>query len=89
MFAANVRFSWLRSANAGLYVVYNEIDTRTGLGPRERELVLITVTYSTYSRHLDLGWGVQDRGLGHGTVAKCSRILAATARRSATGAVSK
>lgn len=40
VFAANVRFSWLRSANAGLYVVYNEIDTRTGLGPRGRELVL-------------------------------------------------
>ncbi|MXY55528.1 MAG: carbohydrate binding family 9 domain-containing protein [Gammaproteobacteria bacterium] len=40
VFAANVRFSWLRSANAGLYVVYNEIDARTGLGKPGRELVL-------------------------------------------------
>ena len=40
IFSANVRFAWLRSANAGLYVVYNEIDARTGLGPPRRELVL-------------------------------------------------
>ena len=40
VFSANVRFAWLRAANAGLYVVYNEIDTRTGLGPPRRELVL-------------------------------------------------
>ena len=38
--AANVRFSWLRSASAGLYVVYNEIDARNGLGKPGRELVL-------------------------------------------------
>ena len=40
VFAANVRFSWLRSANAGLYVVYNEIDARDGLGKPGRELVV-------------------------------------------------
>ena len=40
VFAANVRFSWLRSANAGLYVVYNEIDARHGLREPGRELVL-------------------------------------------------
>ena len=40
VFAANVRFSWLRSANAGLYMVYNEIDARNGLGKPGRELVL-------------------------------------------------
>lgn len=40
VFAANVRFSWLRSANAGLYVVYNEIDARHGLRKPGRELVL-------------------------------------------------
>ena len=40
VFSANVRFAWLRAANAGLYVVYNEIDARTGLGPPRRELVL-------------------------------------------------
>ncbi len=39
-FAGNVRFSWLRSANAGLYTVYNEIDHRSGLGKPGRELVL-------------------------------------------------
>ena len=38
--SANVRFSWLRSASAGLYVVYNEIDARNGLGEPRRELVL-------------------------------------------------
>ncbi len=40
VFSANVRFSWLRSASAGLYVVYNEIDTRSGLGEPRREFVL-------------------------------------------------
>ena len=38
--AANLRFSWLRSANAGLYLVYNEVDARNGLGRPGRELVL-------------------------------------------------
>jgi hypothetical protein len=28
VFSTNVRFSWLRTANTGLYVVYNEIDER-------------------------------------------------------------
>ena len=39
--AANVRFSWLRSASSGLYVVYNEVDDRSdmALGSR-REFVL-------------------------------------------------
>ncbi len=40
VFSANVRFSWLRSASAGLYVVYNEIDARSGLGEPRREFVL-------------------------------------------------
>ena len=46
--SANVRFSWLRSANAGLYLVYNELDARTGLGPPRRELVV------KYSHILDV-----------------------------------
>ena len=52
--ATNLRFSWLQSANAGLFLVYNEIDDDSpvgpGLGQREkrRELVL------KYSRILDL-----------------------------------
>ena len=37
----NVRFSWLRTANSGLYLVYNEVDER-GLGalPTGRELIV-------------------------------------------------
>ena len=37
----NIRFSWLRSANAGLYLVYNEVDER-GFGglPTGRELIV-------------------------------------------------
>ena len=37
----NIRFSWLRSANSGLYLVYNEIDER-GIGglPTGREVIL-------------------------------------------------
>ena len=39
--AANLRFSWQRSANAGLYLVYNEVDDRSALSLRtRRELVL-------------------------------------------------
>ena len=38
--SANVRFSWLGSANAGLYVVYNEIDARNALAEPRRELSL-------------------------------------------------
>ena len=47
--STNLRFSWLQSANAGLYVVYNEIDER-GLGapPRGREFII------KYSRIFDV-----------------------------------
>lgn len=39
--STNLRFSWLQTANAGLYLVYNEVDER-GFGalPRGREFVL-------------------------------------------------
>ncbi|RLA34645.1 MAG: hypothetical protein DRR11_02375 [Gammaproteobacteria bacterium] len=39
--STNLRFSWLQSANTGLYLVYNEIDER-GLGapPRGREFII-------------------------------------------------
>ena len=41
MLAGNFRFSWLHSANAGLYLVYNEVDDRSGAPWRSRrELVL-------------------------------------------------
>jgi len=52
--ATNIRFAWLQSANAGLFLVYNEIDDDSpvgvGLGPprKTRELVL------KYSRIFDL-----------------------------------
>ena len=37
----NLRFSWLRSANSGLYIVYNEVDERgTGTLPKGRELII-------------------------------------------------
>ena len=39
--AANVRFSWLRSASAGLYLVYNEVADRSNAPGRSgREVVL-------------------------------------------------
>jgi hypothetical protein len=39
--STNLRFSWLRSANSGLFLVYNEVDDR-GLGamPRGREFIV-------------------------------------------------
>ena len=39
--STNLRFSWLQSANTGLYLVYNEVDEQ-GLGalPRGREFVI-------------------------------------------------
>lgn len=39
--STNLRFSWLRSANSGLFLVYNEVDER-GLGapPRGREFIV-------------------------------------------------
>ena len=37
----NIRFSWLRTANSGLYLVYNEIDERgVGALPTGREVIL-------------------------------------------------
>ena len=37
----NIRFSWLQSANSGLYLVYNEVDDR-GIGalPTGREFIV-------------------------------------------------
>jgi hypothetical protein len=39
--STNLRFSWLQSANSGLYVVYNELD-EDGIGapPRGREIII-------------------------------------------------
>jgi hypothetical protein len=37
----NLRFSWLRSANSGLFLVYNEVDERGfGAGPKGKEIIL-------------------------------------------------
>ena len=47
--STNFRFSWLQSANAGLYVVYNEIDERgIGAPPRGKEFII------KYSRIFDV-----------------------------------
>jgi len=41
VFGTNLRFSWLRTANTGFYLVYNEIDERTdGSPPTGRELII-------------------------------------------------
>ena len=46
--ATNLRFAWLQSANAGLYLVYNEVDDRDAIGKPQREFIL------KYSRIFDL-----------------------------------
>src|SRR5690606_26939316 len=39
--STNLRFSWLQSANSGLFLVYNEIDERfDGALPAGREIIL-------------------------------------------------
>ncbi len=50
LIATNLRFSWLQSANAGLYLVYNEVDDETVRGPikKRREFTL------KYSRIIDV-----------------------------------
>ena len=50
LIGTNLRFSWLQSANAGLYLVYNELDDDTVRGPvkKRRELTL------KYSRIIDV-----------------------------------
>jgi len=41
IFGTNLRFSWLRTANTGFYLVYNEIDERAdGSPPTGRELIV-------------------------------------------------
>ena len=48
-FSTNLRFSWLQSANAGFFVVYNEVDERgIGAPPRGREFII------KYSRIFDV-----------------------------------
>ncbi len=45
----NIRFSWLQSANAGLYLVYNEVDDESVVGPIEKRRGFII----KYSRIID------------------------------------
>jgi hypothetical protein len=48
-FSTNFRFSWLQSANAGLYIVYNEVDEQgIGAPPRGKEFII------KYSRIFDV-----------------------------------
>ena len=46
--ATNLRFAWLQTANAGLYLVYNELDDRDFSGKPRREVIL------KYSRIVNL-----------------------------------
>jgi len=41
VFGTNFRFSWLQSANSGLFLVYNEVDERgVGARPTGREFII-------------------------------------------------
>ena len=52
--AANVRFAWLQSANAGLYLVYNEVDEFSGLNMPHQERENARQFIIKYSRILDI-----------------------------------
>lgn len=52
--AANVRFAWLQSANAGLYLVYNEVDEFSGLNMPHYEHENALQFILKYSRILDI-----------------------------------
>jgi hypothetical protein len=46
--STNLRFTWLRTAAAGLYVVYNDTENFNGLGPVNRAFII------KYSHQVDL-----------------------------------
>ena len=46
--STNLRFTWLRNAAAGLYVVYNDTENFNGLGPANRAFII------KYSHQVDL-----------------------------------
>jgi hypothetical protein len=46
----NLRFSWLQTANSGLYIVYNELDNDEFIGPLEKRREVSI----KYSRILDV-----------------------------------
>jgi hypothetical protein len=48
--ALNLRFSWLQTANSGLYIVYNELDNDEFIGPLEKRREVSI----KYSRILDV-----------------------------------
>lgn len=45
LLAANVRFSWLRSASSGLFLVYNEVDDRSNAPMRSRREVVLKYSH--------------------------------------------
>jgi hypothetical protein len=45
LLATNLRFSWLRSANSGLYVVYNETDDELGFPGRPRREFIVKYSH--------------------------------------------
>ena len=46
--STNLRFTWLRTAATGLYVVYNDTEKFNGLGPVNRAFII------RYSHQVDL-----------------------------------
>ena len=46
--STNLRFTWLQTAAAGLYVVYNDTESMNGLGPVSRAFIV------KYARQIDL-----------------------------------
>lgn len=46
--STNLRFNWLRTANTGLFVVYNDTEAFNGLGPINRAFII------KYSRQIDV-----------------------------------
>lgn len=45
VFSGNLRFAWLRSANTGLYLVYNQIDDNNMMGSVKQESVVLKYSH--------------------------------------------
>ena len=45
VYSTNLRFSWLRSARSGLYLVYNQFEENNVMGPVERETVILKYSH--------------------------------------------
>jgi hypothetical protein len=45
LLASNLRFSWLRSANSGLFIVYNETEDRLNSPGRPRREFIVKYSH--------------------------------------------